>query len=60
MHWGGLAGGHHFGLLLVEGVVALRRALHGNLAAVRVRGHGARAAESIREVSVWQRGKAES
>lgn len=52
VHWCGLGGGWCIGFLLVEGVVALRRALHGGLAAVRLRGSGAWAAECVREVSI--------
>lgn len=52
VHRRGLGGGRRIGFLLVEGVVALRRALHGGLAAVGLRGGGARAAECVCEVSV--------
>lgn len=61
VHRRGLGGGQgHVGFLLVEGVVALRRALHRGLAAVGLRGGGARAAQRVREVSVCKdkKGKA--
>lgn len=52
VHRCGLSGGCHIRFLLIEGVVALRWALHGAFAAVRLRGSGARAAQRVCEVSI--------
>lgn len=52
MHWGGLSGGQRVSFFLVEGVIALRWAFHGGLAAICLRGSRTWAAERVCEISI--------